>query len=640
MLRTFRLFFLLISGLGGTLSAQSLIPAPFFTDHAVLQRNQPITVFGRAAPGAIVSASLDGQTAAAYTDESGRWSVTLPARPAGGPYELTITDGTDSVRCADVLLGDVWIASGQSNMQYKMREGVLNTEAEVQRANYPNLRYLEVTKRPASSPTPLTDTLRWLVSTPDNVGEFSAVAYFFAQSVQRETDVPIGIIDATWGGSTIEAWMSPEALAHLPHLPGPEVPEVRSGKYALEAYNAINEARAARAVQLTDSSFIGLTKGATKPSFDDADWAVTNLTGWNAPDRQIYWFRRTIQLADLPDDSLRLDLGLPGSQMHAYLNGELVLHRRIDPAEVTLAPKLFQQGNNQLVFRLANPWWNPYLLAGEKAALRRADGTVLARLDSGWRFSNALEERVPTFYDLQHVPSGLYHGMVSPLLELGIAGVIWYQGESNGNDGIDYRQLFPTLISEWRIQFRQGYFPFLFVQLANFGEPTQAVEAQGWPWLREAQAQALYLPSTGMATAIDVGDPYDIHPKDKRTVGERLALSALAIAYGKDTVHIGPTYRSHQIAGNRLTVRFEHADGLRTADNENPKGFSLAGSDRVFYPATASISGPTVTVTSDSVATPVAVRYGWAKNPVVNLYNQAKLPAVPFRTDNWPPAAE
>ncbi|MGB3777820.1 MAG: sialate O-acetylesterase [Tunicatimonas sp.] len=640
MLRTFRLFFLLINGLGGTLSAQSLIPAPFFTNHAVLQRNQPITVFGRAAPGAIVSASLDGQTAAAYTEQSGSWSVTLPARRAGGPYELTITDGTDSVRCADVLLGDVWIASGQSNMQYKMREGVLNTEAEVQRANYPNLRYLEVTKRPASSPTPLTDTLRWLVSTPDNVGEFSAVAYFFAQSVQRETDVPIGIIDATWGGSTIEAWMSPEALARLPHLPGPEVPEVRSGEYTLEAYNAINETRAARAVQLTDSSFVGLTKGATKPSLDDADWAVTNLTGWNAPDRQIYWFRKSFQLANVPRDSLQLNLGLPGSQMHAYLNGELVLHRRIDPAEVTLAPKLFQQGNNQLVFRLANPWWNPYVLAGEKAALRRMDGSVLMPLDSGWRFSNALEERVPPFYDLQHVPSGLYHGMVSPLLELGIAGVIWYQGESNGNDGIDYRQLFPTLISEWRIQFRQGYFPFLFVQLANFGEPTQAVEAQGWPWLREAQAQALYLPSTGMATAIDVGDPYDIHPKDKRTVGERLALSALAIAYGKDTVHIGPTYRSHQIAGNRMTVRFGHADGLRTADDKDPKGFSLAGSDRVFYPATASISGPTVTVTSDSVATPVAVRYGWAKNPVVNLYNRAKLPAVPFRTDNWSPAAE
>ena len=640
MLRTFRLFFLLINGLGGTLSAQSLIPAPFFTNHAVLQRNQPITVFGRAAPGAIVSATLDGQTAAAYTEQSGSWSVTLPARRAGGPYELTITDGTDSVRCADVLLGDVWIASGQSNMQYKMREGVLNTEAEVQRANYPNLRYLEVTKRPASSPTPLTDTLRWLVSTPDNVGEFSAVAYFFAQSVQRETDVPIGIIDATWGGSTIEAWMSPEALAHLPHRPGPEVPEVRSGEYTLEAYNAINEARAARAVQLTDSSFVGLTKGATKPTFDDADWAVTNLTGWNAPDRQIYWFRRTIQLADVPRDSLQLNLGLPGSQMYGYLNSKLVLHRRIDPAEVTLAPKLFQQGNNQLVFRLANPWWNPYLLAGEKAALRRMDGSVLMPLDSGWRFSNALEERVPPFYDLQHVPSGLYHGMVSPLLELGIAGVIWYQGESNGNDGIDYRQLFPTLISEWRIQFRQGYFPFLFVQLANFGEPTHAVEAQGWPWLREAQAQALYLPSTGMTTAIDVGDPYDIHPKDKRTVGERLALSALAIAYGKDTIHIGPTYRSHQIAGNRLTVRFEHADGLRTADDEDPKGFSLAGSDRVFYPATASISGPTVTVTSDSVAAPVAVRYGWAKNPVVNLYNRAKLPAVPFRTDDWPPAAE
>ena len=640
MLRTFRTFLLLISGFAGTLSAQSLRPAPFFANHAVLQRGKPITVFGQAAPGAIVSASLDGQTAAAYTDQSGNWSVALPARPAGGPYELTITDGTDSVRCADVLLGDVWIASGQSNMQYKMREGVLDTEAEVQRANYPTLRYLEVSKRPASSPSLLTDSLSWLVCTPDNVGEFSAVAYFFAQAVQQAIDVPIGIIDATWGGSIIEAWMSPEVLAHLPHLPGPEVPELRSGKYSLEAYNAINEANAARAVQLTDSSFVGLTKGVTRSSFNDAGWQVTNLTGWNAPDRQIYWFRKSFQLADLPRDSLRLNLGLPGSQMHVYVNGTRVLHRRIDPAEVTLAPTHFRKGKNLLVFRLANPWWNPYVLAGEKAALRRADGSVLAPLDSGWRFSSALEEKVPMFYDLQHVPSGLYHGMVFPLLNLNIAGVIWYQGESNGNQGITYRQLFPAMISDWRIRFRQGYFPFLLVQLANFGEPTREAEAQGWPWLREAQAQALDLPYTGMATAIDVGDPYDIHPKDKRTVGERLALNALAIAYGKDTVHVGPTYRSHQTVGNRVAVRFEHADGLRTANDEQLKGFALAGNNRVFYPAEATINGPTVTVMSDSVATPVAVRYGWAKNPVVNLYNRAGLPTVPFRTDDWPSAVE
>ncbi len=267
MLRTFLTSFLLFISFGEALLAQSLRPAPFFVDHAVLQRDKPITVFGQAAPGAIVSASLDGQTAAAYTDQAGNWSVTLPARPAGGPYELTITDGTDSVRCADVLLGDVWIASGQSNMQYKMREGVLNIDVEEQQAQYPAIRYLEVSKHPASSPTPLTDTLRWLVSTPDNVGEFSAVAYFFAASVHQETSVPIGIIDATWGGSTIEAWMSPEALASLSHLPGPEVLEVRSGKYSLEAYNAINEANAAQAVRLTDSSFVGLEQGVTQLSF-------------------------------------------------------------------------------------------------------------------------------------------------------------------------------------------------------------------------------------------------------------------------------------------------------------------------------------------------------------------------------------
>ncbi len=619
------------------MSAQALRPAPFFTDHAVLQRDKPIAVFGQATPGAIVSATLDQQTVAAYTDQSGNWRVTLPARPAGGPYLLTITDGADSVRCADVLVGDVWLASGQSNMQYKVREGVLNTAAEVQQANHPTLRYLEVPKRPASSPTPLTDSLRWLVCNSQNVGEYSAVAYFFARAVQREVGVPIGIIDATWGGSTIEAWMSPEALAHLPHLPGPEIPEIRSEKYSLEALRAINETNIALAVALTDSAFAGLKRGVAQRSFDDTDWAATNLSGWNAPDRQIYWFRKRIQLAELPTDSLQLNLGLPGSQMHVYLNGTPVLHRRIDPAKVTLAPDLFRKGENVLTFRLANPWWNPYVLAGETAALRRADSSVVARLDSGWRFSNALEKRVPTFYDLQHVPSGLYYGMLSPLLDLGVAGVIWYQGESNGNHGLDYGRLFPTMISAWRIRFQQGYFPFLFVQLANFGESTAEVESQGWPWLREAQAQTLYLPHTGMASAIDVGDPYDIHPKDKRTVGERLALGALAIAYKKDTAYIGPTYQSHTISGRQVKLNFAHADGLRAVGGEKPRGFALAGRDRVFYPAAATIAGTTVTVTSDSVVAPVAVRYGWAKNPIVNLYNRANLPAIPFRTDAWPP---
>lgn len=637
MLRAFLTLIWLMSTPGSPLCAQSLRPAPFFTDHAVLQRNQPITVFGQATPGAIVSATLDQQTGAAYTDRSGKWRVSLPARPAGGPYVLTITDGTDSVRCADILVGEVWLASGQSNMEYKVQQGVLNTAAEMRQANYPTLRYLEVPKQPASSPTPFTDSLRWLVCDSQSVGEFSAVAYFFARAVQQEIAFPIGIVDATWGGSTIEAWMSPEVLARLPHLPGPEVPEVRSGRYSLEDFSAVNETNIAQAVRLTDSAFAGLERGVTQMSFDDADWAKANLAGWNAADRQIYWFRKRIQLDDLPTDSLRLNLGLPGSQMHVYLNGRLVLHRQTDPAVVTLAPGLFRKGENVLAFRLANPWWNPYVLGGERAALRRTDRSVVAQLDSGWRLSNALEKQVPTFYDLQHVPSGLYHGMLSPLFDLGFAGVIWYQGESNGNNGLDYARLFPTMISEWRIRFQQGYLPFLFVQLANFGNPTREVEPNGWPWLREAQAQTQYLPYTGMASAIDVGDPYDIHPKDKRTVGERLALAALAIAYGKDTDYAGPTYHSHTISGNQVRVQFDYADGLRVVDGEKPEGFALAGSDRVFYPAAATIEGTTVTVKSDSVEAPLAVRYGWAQNPIVNLSNRAKLPAVPFRTDDWPP---
>ena len=624
----------------GTFSyAQSLQPAGILGDHSVLQRDKPIFIFGQATPGMVVSATFDNQTKEATVSQEGEWEVRFDPLPAGGPYELTISDDQDSLRYTDVMVGDVWIASGQSNMQYKLGEGVLDTEHEIENAQYPAIRYFEMAKTPANVPQKHITPAPWLVCTPENAANFSAVAYFFARKVYQETGVPIGIIDATWGGSSIEAWMSPEALQHLPHLSGPEIPEVQNGKYALSEYNTINEANAAQAVRLTDSAFAGLEKGVTQPSFDDTDWKTTHLKHWQSKDRQIYWFRKHFTLSEKPQDSVQLHLGVPGSLINVYLNGEQVFQTKIDPARTTLAPEYFQQGENLLVFRLANPWWNPYLLTDDDdLRLLSQNGQILASLDSGWRYSNTMEEKVPTFYSLQNVPSALYHGMMNPLFGLGIAGVIWYQGENNGNEGLAYQKLFPTMISEWRIRFEQGYFPFLFVQLANLGEPTALVEPKnGWPFLREAQDQALYLPYTGMATAIDVGNPYDIHPKDKKTVGERLALDALKITYGKEVVNSGPRYQSHTVEGAKVMVNFDNADGLHTQDDQSPTSFALAGDDQAFYPASARISAGKVVLEASEVSHPVAVRYAWARNPVINLYNKAQLPTLPFRTDDWPP---
>ena len=288
-----------------------------------------------------------------------------------------------------------------------------------------------------------------------------------------------------------------------------------------------------------------------------------------------------------------------------------------------------------LAFRLDNPWWEPHL-RGKEFDISTLDEKILVDLSHNWRFSGKVEKQVPRIYTMQTIPSALYHGMIDPLFRTAVKGVIWYQGENNGDQGADYRRLFPAMISDWRIRFKQGYFPFLFIQLANLGTPTLDVENSGWPFLREAQDYALHLPYTGMATAIDVGDEIDIHPRDKKTVADRLAIQAMKVAYGIDTLASGPRYEQHLISEDTIFVDFKHAKGLYTRDDQPPQGFSLAGEDRVFYPASARImKDGRVAVWSPDVSKPVSLRYAWARNPIINLYNAAGLPALPFRTDDW-----
>ena len=352
------LIVLFVAAYSGTFS-QSLQPAGILGNHLVLQRDKPITIFGKAAPNAVVLVNFGDQTKEATVSKEGEWEVTLASRSAGGPYDLTISDSQDSLHYTDVMVGDVWIASGQSNMQYKLGEGVLDTQQEIESAQYPAIRYSEMAKTPAGAPQEQITSAPWLVCTPENVSNFSAVAYFFARKVYQETGVPIGIIDATWGGSSIEAWMSPESLEYLPHLAGPDIPGMQNRKYSLSEYNTINEANAAQAVRLTDSAFAGLTKKVTQSSFDDTSWQTTRLKDWQSKDRQIYWFRKRFTLPEKPQDSVQLRLGVPGSLINVYLNGQPVLQTKVDPARTTLAPDYFQQGENSLVFRLANPWWEP-----------------------------------------------------------------------------------------------------------------------------------------------------------------------------------------------------------------------------------------------------------------------------------------
>ena len=618
--------------------AQNLKPFPLFGDNMVLQRDKAIIVYGTADPGSKIKVTFQDTSATSLTGEDGNWEVDLASYDAGGPYQLEITSGSENLTYDNVMVGDVWIASGQSNMGYQVKQGVLDYNNEVAKANYPGIRYFEVAQLPSQAPQATIPEFDWKVCTPENVPDFSAVAYYFAQKINQETGIPVGIINTSWGGSSIEAWMSPEALAKLPHLAGPDIQEALKGKYSLKEFNEINNKNIDTVLRVTTHSFEGLKKGVQKLRYDDSDWKVLQAPDWGKVPNQVFWLRKSFELNQKPNDSLSLSLGVAGSIMNVYLNGREVIEANVTPAMVTLSPKSFSKGPNIIAIRLANPWWYPYIQPGEDGmALRDGSGKVLADLSGDWKYSADIEPRIPQVYSLQTVPSALFNGMLSPLFETPITGVIWYQGENNGDQGIEYRKLFTTMISEWRILFHQGYFPFLYVQLANLGNPTEGVENSGWPYLREAQDMALYLPYTGMATAIDVGNQFNIHPKDKKTVGYRLALNALYMTYHKQVPFSGPHFRDVKFNGSSASVSFDFANGLVTNNGAAPESFCMAGPDQVFYKATAKIFGNTIELTCPEVPNPVAVRYAWAKNPVINLYNGAGLPALPFRTDDWPP---
>jgi len=479
-----------------------------FSDNMVLQRGQPITVWGKANAGETVSVAIDTLKAVTVAGVNGGWSLKLGPMEAGGPYDL-VAAGLDTVTVTNVMIGDVWVCSGQSNMQWSL-DRVRDAEEDIANADFPDIRLFSAPR--LSSESPLYDfpdpKPSWLPCGPDTVKSFSAVAFFFGRELHEKLDVPIGLIHSSWGGSVAEAWTSMQTLLSHPEL-------------------------------------------------------------------------RPI-VADL--DSLK----------------------RVYPQE--------KQRYNE-----------------EAAARQQAVRDSLAVVPP-----MPLPPRGPGERDY---PSGLFNGMLSPVIPFGIKGVIWYQGESNSVRAHQYRTLFPAMIRDWRKAWGQGDFPFLYVQIA--GWETETIPVKGtwgsWPELREAQLMALSVPNTAMTVAIDIGEADNIHPNNKWEVGHRLALNAMAVAYGRPIVHMGPIYTANYREGQTIRLRFRHvADGLMAGNMEPLKGFTIAGRDRVFHPARAEISGSEVVVGSSEVPFPVAVRYAWDDNPDCNLYNTVGLPATPFRTDDWP----
>lgn len=628
--------------------------------HMVLQRGRPVPVWGWAAPGEKVSVTFRGKTyAASLPDARGRWQAVLPATPAGGPYVLTVK-GQNTITLSDVLMGDVWLASGQSNMQMPVKDPspggyqpVLNVDQEIAAANWPSIRFFTVAQTLAYRPQPEVAGSGWQVCSPATVAQCSAVAYFFGRDLYKKYQVPIGLLVSSWGGTPAEAWTSAEGLAAFPEFK-PQLASFARQTTSLNDEQRAYEARKRellRNLRAHDRGYLpgGLTWAA--PTFDAGAWPTLPVPGlWEStPALATYdgvvWLRKEIDVpAGLAGQPLTLALGKIDDADSTYVNGVRVGYTTgyDRPRRYPVPAGLLRPGRNVIVVRVLDTggggglWGEPAELS-----LRGADGPALP-LAGPWQYQVGLapqdQPTAPVPGGGEHAPTTLYNGMIAPLQPLALKGVIWYQGESNAERAAQYRTLFPALIADWRRRFGQPELPFLWVQLASFLAARPEPGESAWAELREAQALALQVPHTGLATAIDIGEAADIHPHNKQEVGRRLALAARHVAYGDNQlVFSGPMYAGLRPAGAAIRLKFSQTGtGLAVKDGAALQGFAVAGADRQFHWATARVVGNEVEVQSPAVPQPVAVRYDWADNPNGNLINKEGLPALPFRTDAWP----
>lgn len=619
---------------------------PLFTDNMVLQRNIKAPVYGWSEPGTKIVVTMHGKTATAIAGKDGYWLAKIGPFAAGGPYNLTIS-GPQTITIKNVLVGDVWLCSGQSNME--MGVGLVNkAQEEIANANYPQIRLFDVPKVPSSTPQ-RTVNANWQLCTPQTIsaggwGGFSASAYFFGRHLYQTLHVPIGIIDSSWGGTVAEAWTSADSLRSLPDFASALGQIQRTLK---ESENRTPEELLQYWYTTNDE---GTIQNWAKPDFDDSNWEMRAVPGgWDATALLSFdgtgWYRTTFVLPkDWEGKDLELGLGPIDDMDTTWVNGVFVGSEPgfNIPRKYTIPATVLKPGKNIIAVRALDTGGEGGINGQPEQVYVRianaADSTPIS-LATNWRFhtgTSLADARFSPirFQDNANTPTVLYNGMIAPLVPFGIKGAIWYQGEANVGRAVQYRTLLATLIKDWRVHFGQKI-PFFIVQLAGFqDDPAQPAEC-GWAELRDAQYLVMKdVPNTGLAVAIDIGDKWDIHPKNKQEVGRRLGLSAQAIAYGQQIAYSGPEYRSMKVEGNSIRLSFTHIDGgLVAKDNGKLVGFAIAGADMKFVWADATIQGNTVVVSSPQVEKPIAVRYAWANTPQCNLYNKAGLPAIPFRTD-------
>lgn len=615
--------------------------AKIFADNMVLLRNTPIPVWGTAKANEKIEIRFNRQIKKGKADKNGKWMIRLDNEKAGGPYSLTIK-ASNTVQFKNVLVGEVWLCTGQSNMEWSVEQSN-DAKKEMASANNPMIRHIKIDKGVNSIPQSSVNSKNsWQVCDSTTVGDFTAIGYFFAKNLYDELKIPVGLVNASWGGTNIETWISREGFES-----SDEFKEMIAGmpKVDLDSLSKLKVRGFEKKIETLQGAKINsAAASAFKESvFNDSKWPELNMPQlWEAQILGefdgVVWLRKSITLS--ADDSKKealLELAQIDDEDVTYVNGIKVggMEKYDSKRKYAIPAGILKEGTNVIAVRVTDTGGGGGIY-GEAANLKLTVGSKIIPLNGKWKFQ---VESTKTSTNENSLPSLCYNAMINPLIPFAFKGVLWYQGESNAGRAYQYREAFPLMINDWRQKWNQGDFPFYFVQLATFYAGGNSNEGCSWAELREAQTIALSLPNTGMVVTTDlVTIPSDIHPTNKQDVGKRLAAIAFNNLYNKKMVCSGPTFKSLETKGNQIIVSFDNiGTGLSTPDKYGYiKGFEIAGKDQVFHYAKGFIKDNKLILSSEEVSSPIAVHFSWVGDATEsNLFNKDGFPAVPFRTDEW-----
>jgi sialate O-acetylesterase len=625
--------------------AELPLVSPMFSDNMVLQRGKPNAIWGWSKPGDAIKVEMAGHMAKAVAGPDGRWQAEIDPPSPGGPYTVVIRGPDEHIELREVLVGDVWLCGGQSNMELGLGR-TRNGAEEIKSAHHPEIRLYKVDQQVSYSAARAPKG-SWEICSPDSIGKyagggFSAVAYYFGCRLQEDIRVPVGLIEDCVGGTPVESWMNPSTLRRMGGFDSRLNEIERLRDKGGPAYGSF-------LMHWLEDYDIGM-QGSTwaAPRLNDSDWKTVAVPGGfqelaSAP--CVCWFRKEIVLPDpLPAGKATILLGAIYKMDTAYINGHWVgaSSWAEHPRAYDIPENVLKPGKNMVAVRVFKMKPQDGFAAKPEGLSIELGDHATVPLAGKWKGKLSFDVQPPRalpldFENYPTMPAVLFMGMIEPVAPLAIKGAIWYQGEANFQRAASYEKLLAGMIGDWRKLFGQGDFPFYIVSLPAFMARRGESAPDGWTALREQQAlTARHVKNCGLAVTVDTGEADNIHPQDKKIVGERLALCALGEGYGRKVVYEGPTFASLEHSRGELKIHFSHTDGGLAVEGEKLGEFSIAGADHAWHWADARIEGDTVVVSSPDVPSPVAARYAWQANPLAALYNGAGLPAVPFRTDDWP----